>query len=85
LSPGISGRALRPTLGLIDPLHAASMPPRVAANTGFDILWFAIIALYCHVFFLKTGKFKIDALKSINKLKTLKHAPLYFPGTIKLI
>ena len=37
---GISGRALRPTLGLVDPLHAASMPARVAANCGFDTLWF---------------------------------------------
>ena len=38
---GISGRALRPTLGLVDPLNAASMPARVSANTGFDVLWFA--------------------------------------------
>jgi len=37
---GISGRALRPTLGLVDPLNAASMPARVAANCGFDTLWF---------------------------------------------
>jgi len=37
---GISGRTLRPTLGLVDPLHAASMPARVAANGGFDTLWF---------------------------------------------
>lgn len=41
---GISGRALRPTLGLVDPLHAASMPARVAANCGFDTLCHAVEA-----------------------------------------
>ncbi|XP_053294815.1 hydroxyacid-oxoacid transhydrogenase, mitochondrial isoform X3 [Pleuronectes platessa] len=36
---GIASRAIRPTLGIVDPLHTLSMPPRVAANSGFDVLW----------------------------------------------
>ncbi|TNN24106.1 Hydroxyacid-oxoacid transhydrogenase, mitochondrial [Liparis tanakae] len=39
VSPGIASRALRPLLGVVDPLHTLSLPPRVAANSGFDVLW----------------------------------------------
>ncbi|XP_062260096.1 hydroxyacid-oxoacid transhydrogenase, mitochondrial isoform X2 [Platichthys flesus] len=35
---GIASRAIRPTLGIVDPMHTLSMPPRVAANSGFDVL-----------------------------------------------
>ncbi|KAF3822513.1 hypothetical protein GH733_007887 [Mirounga leonina] len=36
---GIASRAIKPTLGLIDPLHTLHMPDRVVANSGFDVLW----------------------------------------------
>uniref|UniRef100_A0A8C4N2C6 Hydroxyacid-oxoacid transhydrogenase, mitochondrial n=1 Tax=Eptatretus burgeri TaxID=7764 RepID=A0A8C4N2C6_EPTBU len=35
---GIASRAIRPTLGLIDPLHTSYLPERVCANSGFDVL-----------------------------------------------
>ncbi|KAJ8272661.1 hypothetical protein GJAV_G00091910 [Gymnothorax javanicus] len=34
----IASRAIRPTLGIVDPLHTLHMPERVAANSGFDVL-----------------------------------------------
>lgn len=36
---GISSRKIRPTLGLVDPLHTLTMPNRVTAWSGFDVLW----------------------------------------------
>ena len=38
-SVGIGSRALRPLLGIIDPLHVKYMPKNVAAYSGFDVLW----------------------------------------------
>jgi hydroxyacid-oxoacid transhydrogenase len=35
---GIAHRYLKPTLGLVDPENTGSMPPMVAASTGFDVL-----------------------------------------------
>ena len=39
LTAGISNRALRPTLGIMDPLHLRTAPERVTAYTGIDVLW----------------------------------------------
>jgi hypothetical protein len=38
-SSGIANRAIRPTIGIVDPLHTRFMPEIVAANSGFDVLW----------------------------------------------
>lgn len=35
---GIAHRALKPTLGLIDPLNTRSMPSAVHASSGLDVL-----------------------------------------------
>lgn len=39
---GISNRAIRPTLGIVDPLHLRTMPERVTAYSGIDVLCHAI-------------------------------------------
>jgi hydroxyacid-oxoacid transhydrogenase len=39
---GIAHRRLRPTLGILDPENTRTMPPAVAAASGFDVLSHAI-------------------------------------------
>uniref|UniRef100_A0A8D0G2A1 Hydroxyacid-oxoacid transhydrogenase, mitochondrial n=1 Tax=Sphenodon punctatus TaxID=8508 RepID=A0A8D0G2A1_SPHPU len=39
---GIASRAIKPLLGMIDPLHTLHMPERVVANSGFDVLCHAL-------------------------------------------
>ena len=42
---GIAHRALRPVMGIVDPENTRSMPPMVAACSGFDVLCHAIESL----------------------------------------
>ena len=42
---GIAHRALRPVMGIIDPDNTRSMPPMVAACSGFDVLCHAVESL----------------------------------------
>ena len=39
---GIAHRRLRPTLGILDPDNTKTLPPQVAATSGFDVLSHAI-------------------------------------------
>ncbi|KAL8182061.1 UNVERIFIED_CONTAM: Hydroxyacid-oxoacid transhydrogenase, mitochondrial [Gekko kuhli] len=39
---GIASRAIKPSLGLVDPSHTLHMPERVTANSGFDVLCHAL-------------------------------------------
>ena len=35
---GIAHRALRPVMGIVDPLHSRTLPSQVVACSGFDVL-----------------------------------------------
>ncbi|CAH3141671.1 unnamed protein product [Porites lobata] len=39
---GIANRAIRPLLGIVDPLHTLHMSERLTANSGYDVLCHAI-------------------------------------------
>jgi hydroxyacid-oxoacid transhydrogenase len=39
---GIASRAIRPTLAIVDPNNTRTLPPMVAASTGFDVLVHAL-------------------------------------------
>ena len=42
---GIAHRALRPVMGIVDPNNTRTLPPLVAASTGWDVLCHAIESL----------------------------------------
>lgn len=43
---GIAHRALKPLLGIVDPLNTRSMPSQVHASSGLDVLWLDFLFVY---------------------------------------
>lgn len=39
---GLASRSLKPTLGIVDPLHTRTLPPKVATYAGLDVLCHAM-------------------------------------------
>lgn len=46
---GIAHRALKPHLGIVDPLNTRSMPAQVHASSGLDVLWYVYIHIYIYL------------------------------------
>lgn len=51
---GIGNRALRPTLGIVDPLHTLHMPKHVTAYSGLDVFWYEnnIVVVFLFVYII---------------------------------
>jgi len=60
---GISNRALKPLLGVVDPLALLTVPNRVTAYTGFDVLTHALESYTCLPFNKRSPRPKNPSLR----------------------
>lgn len=90
---GIANRALKPTLGICDPLNTRTMPSAVAASSGLDVLCHSIESWTAIPYYERTPRPKNPSMRpayqganpisDIFSLQALKSTVKYLPRAVQ--